>query len=160
MKLRTRNLLTAMLATTVLCSVAAAAHADVERSSGQTVYVPIYSRVFRGAKLNTFQLAATASVRNTDPEHPIRITVADYYDFNGKKVRGYVTSPLILPPLGSREFYVREDDTRGGSGANFIIEWTSDEPVTTPMLEGVMIGNFASQGISFTSRGQVIDEKE
>ena len=160
MKLRTRNLLTAMLATTVLCSVAAAAHADVERSSGQTVYVPIYSRVFRGAKLNTFQLAATASVRNPDPEHPIRIPVADYYDFNGKKVRGYVTSPLILPPLGSREFYVREDDTRGGSGANFIIEWTSDEPVTTPILEGVMIGNFASQGISFTSRGQVIDEKE
>ena len=143
MKLRTRNLLTAMLATTVLCSVAAAAHADVERSSGQTVYVPIYSRVFRGAKLNTFQLAATASVRNTDPEHPIRITVADYYDFNGKKVRGYVTSPLILPPLGSREFHVREDDTRGGSGANFIIEWTSDAPVTTPILEGVMIGNLS-----------------
>ncbi len=160
MKPRIRISFTVMLATTLFCTSAAAARADVERSSGQTVYVPIYSQVFRGAKLNTCQLAATASVRNTDPEHPIRITVADYYDFNGKKVRGYVTSPLTLPPLGSREFYVREDDTRGGSGANFIIEWIADEPVTPPILEGVMIGNFASQGISFTSRGQVIDEKE
>ena len=134
----------------------AAASNDVERSTGATVYVPVYSQVYHGPKVRPFQLAATTSVRNTDPDHPIKLVSVDYYDFNGKKVRGYVTSEIELGPLASREFQVREDDRTGGSGANFIVIWRSEAPVNVPIIVGLLIGTAAGQGISFTSRGQVI----
>ncbi|TFH24759.1 MAG: DUF3124 domain-containing protein [Myxococcales bacterium] len=140
-----------------LIATGAAAGNDVQRFTGATVYVPVYSQVYQGSNVTPFQIAATTSVRNTDPDHSIKLLTVDYYDFNGKKVRGYLTSEVEIGPLASREFQVREDDRTGGSGANFIVIWKSDTPVTEPIIEGLMIGTFAGQGISFTSRGQVIE---
>ena len=54
---------------------------------------------------------------------------------------------------------IAERDKAGGSGANFIVEWTATQPVTVPIIEAVMIGTQTQQGISFTSRGQVIAER-
>jgi hypothetical protein len=54
---------------------------------------------------------------------------------------------------------VHESDKSGGSGASFLVEWESEKPVSPPIIETVMIGAQTQQGISFTSRGQVIKEK-
>ena len=47
---------------------------DIPLSTGQTVYVPIYSHIYSGLKGRPFELAATLSIRNTDPQSPITIT--------------------------------------------------------------------------------------
>jgi hypothetical protein len=51
--------------------------------------------------------------------------------------------------------YVVPDKT-GGSGANFMVRWQPALPMNPPIVESIMIGTQAKQGISFTSRGQVI----
>jgi hypothetical protein len=45
------------------------ADSDIFLSTGQTVYVPIYSHIYSGLKGRPFNLAATLSIRNTDPKH-------------------------------------------------------------------------------------------
>ena len=55
----------------------------------------------------------------------------------------------------NKKSVVKRDES-GGSGANFIVEWSSETPVNPPIIESVMIGAQSSQGISFTSRGREI----
>ena len=80
----------------------------------------------------------------------------DYYDSAGKLVRHYLEKPVDLAPLASIRYIVGESDKTGGSGANFIIHWESNKPVSLPLVEGIMISTASQLGISFTSRGQVI----
>ena len=48
--------------------------------------------------------------------------------------------------------------TSGGSGANFIVKWESKNLSNPPIIESVMIGTQSQLGISFTSRGQAIQD--
>lgn len=137
-------------------AAAGSACADVERSSGATVYVPVYSQVWQGPRERPFRIATSASVRNTDAERTMTLVRVDYYDSEGKKIRAFIKRPVELGPLAAREFRVGQPDHDAGSGASFIIEWKAESAVTVPVIEGLMIGTAWSQGISFTSRGQVI----
>ena len=56
------------------------------------------------------------------------------------------------------EFNVARNDTSGGSGANFIVEWVAEKKVSDPVVESIMITASGTQGFTFTSRGQVIEE--
>lgn len=127
-----------------------------ELSSGETVYVSIYSNVYAGPKEVQLELASMLVVRNTDPKYPISVSTADYYDTKGKRIDRYVTKPLKLNPLESIYFYLKEYDKRGGPGANFIVRWKADRKVNQPIIEGVMYG--ARQGLSFISSGQILRE--
>ena len=127
-----------------------------ELSKGQTVYVPIYSHIYIGSREKPFLLAVTLSIRNIDPKQPISITVVDYYETQGKFLKKYLEKPVTLNPLESKRYVIPEKDKTGGSGANFIVEWKSEDFVNTPIVESIMIGTQSSQGISFTSRGREI----
>ena len=129
---------------------------DFRLSRGQTIYVPVYSNIFSAPRKIPFNLATLLSVRNTDMSDSITIVSADYYDTRGKLVRRYYQQPVTLAPLESTSIYIPEDDTVGGSGANFIVRWTSSREVNTPIIESVMIGMKSGQGISFVSPGQEI----
>ncbi len=59
-------------------------------SNGQTVYVPAYSHIYSGNKETPSLMAVTLSIRNTDPNHPIKIFVVDYYETQGELVKKYV----------------------------------------------------------------------
>ena len=135
-----------------------ASYADGNKglSEGQTVYVPAYSHIYMGNREKPFLLAVTLSIRNIDPRHRITITTVDYYETLGKRVEKKIEKPVILNPLESVRYIIPESDRTGGSGANFIVKWESDRPVNPPILESIMIGTQNQQGISFTSRGQVI----
>ncbi len=132
------------------------AEGQIELSKGQTIYVPAYSHIYSGNREKPFLLAVTVSIRNIDPKNPIQITTVNYYETQGKLLKVYLEKPATLAPLGSLRYIVPEGDKTGGSGANFIVEWKSDKPVNPPIVESVMIGTQSQQGISFTSRGQVI----
>jgi hypothetical protein len=131
---------------------------DIALSDGQTVYVPIYSHIYSGLKGNPFSLAATLSIRNTDPGHSITLVSVKFYDTDGKLIKEYLDNPLELKAMASTRYILTESDTGGGSGANFLVKWTSKTKVNPPLVEGVMIGTRSGQGISFVSRGQVIEE--
>jgi hypothetical protein len=141
---------------------AAGAAVLVEEASplpkGQTLYGPVYSHVYWGTKPRTFDPACTLSVRNIDPAQPIPLTGVDYCNTEGKKIRAYLAKPVTIAPLDTKEYYLEEEDTAGGSGANFLVKRASDRPVNPPIVECVMIGVEAAQGGSFTSRGRVILE--
>lgn len=140
-----------------LCSHSLAS-SDYRLSTGQTLYVPVYSNIFSAPKQIPFNLAAILSIRNTDMNNPIKITAADYYDTKGKLLRKYFEREVTLAPLESTYLYLPEDDTAGGFGANFIVRWTASKEVNTPIVECLMIGMKGGQGISFVSPGQVIKE--
>lgn len=123
---------------------------------GQTLYVPVYSHIYWGSRGRSFNLACTLSIRNTDPEAAITVTSVEYFDTEGRRIRSYLDRPLRLGPLATKEYYIEEEDTRGGSGANFVVRWSADAPVNAPIVECVMIGVRSGQGVSFTSRAQEI----
>ncbi len=125
-------------------------------SQGEAVYVPAYSHIYIGDREHPFYLTVTLSIRNIDLNSPLTLVTADYYDSTGKVVRQYVTGPVILGPFSSVRFLVNESDKAGGSGASFLVRWSATKPINQPIIESVMIGTKSQQGISFTSRGQVI----
>lgn len=123
---------------------------------GQTIYVPIYSHIYHQDKKQTFDLAATLSIRNTDLSNAIAIASVQYYDSEGKLVRNYIERPIEIAALASVDFVVDTTDTSGGSGAKFIVEWVAQTEVSEPAIEAIMIGSSFQQGISFVSPGRVI----
>jgi len=146
----------------IMLMMMAAGQADGQTkaaSCGQMVYVSVYSHVYSGPKLLKFQLAGMLSIRNTDPEHPIIITQVDYYDTKGELVDSYIQKPLKLEALETTDFHVKEYDERGGAGANFMVNWKAEKPVSPPIIESVMLGAKSGQGISFVCPGQVISEQ-
>ncbi len=122
------------------------------------VYVAVYSSIYLGLEFEPLMvnLAATVSVRNVSDTHPLVLTHARYYDSAGKAVRDYLTGPGELGPMATVEYLVKRDDTAGGPGANFVIEWAGPKDLDEPIVEAVMIGQSGHAGFSFTSTGKSI----
>jgi hypothetical protein len=153
---RLSSLVLIWLVSAVLFLAVTVSAGPVPKSDGQTVYVPVYSHIYGGNRERPFNLAVTLSIRNTDLSGSIRISSVEYFNSEGLMVKKYLDQEMSLGPLATLRYVVRESDTTGGSGANFIVRWHSDTAVSPPLIESVMIGTQSQQGISFTSRGQVI----
>jgi hypothetical protein len=116
---------------------------DVTLSSGQALYLPVYSHLYHGdvqpktGKPSMTLVSTHVSVRNTDPKERIKLTSARYYNTDGTLLREYLPTPQIIPPLGTYELFVPRTDSSGGSGANFLIDWTAEKPVNSPLVEGL-----------------------
>jgi Protein of unknown function (DUF3124) len=151
-----RNLILAGVISCLWSSVSGA-QSPLALSKGQTIYVPIYSHVYGGDRESPFYLTTMLSIRNTDPGRTITVLSADYYDSDGKLLSRHAASPAAVGPIGSIRYVIKESDKAGGSGASFVVKWKSDQPVNPPIVESIMIGTRNQQGVSFTSRGQVIE---
>lgn len=156
--IKMKMLVTSLILSLLSAGPAFAADDKIPLSAGQTVYAPIYSHVFTGPKELPFNLAATLSIRNTDPHNQITILSAEYFDSKGHSIKKYMQNPLTLAPLASQHFSIKENDETGGFGANFIVKWKAGKAINPPIIESVMIGAKSGQGISFVSPGKVIDE--
>jgi hypothetical protein len=131
---------------------------DFKPVMGQVIYVPVYSNVYYSNRQRTHNLAVTVNFHNIDLENYIIIKSVKYYDTQGNLIDNYLASPVILKPLASTNFYIEDNDTRGGVGANFLIEWVAEKKVAKPIAESVMISIASTQGISFTSQGRIVRE--
>ncbi len=125
-------------------------------SKGQAVYVPAYSHIYSGQRALPFLLTVTLSIRNSDSNHEIKITSIDFFRAEGKLGKLELELPATLMPLGSMRAVVPGKDNVGGSGAHFIVKWTSEKLANPPIIESIMIGTQQQQGVSFTSRGRAI----
>jgi hypothetical protein len=138
------------------------AQADgITRWTKQTIYVPLYSHIYADERYKDkpFNLTATLSIRNTDLTNNLTLQQVDYLDTQGKMIKKYLIKPVTIAALASTRYIVKESESQGGSGAKFIVSWTSSQPIIEPIVESVMIGTKLQQGISFLSRGKVIGGK-
>lgn len=147
---RTKTALFAAL----LAASTVAAQEPTARSTGQLLYLPVYSHIWHGdadraGKPVKALVSVLVSVRNTDPAKPITLVSAQYYDTEGKRIKDYVGAPRIIGPMGTYELFVPRSDDTGGSGANFVIAWRSDAPVNPPIVEGVHANLPAGRSIAF-----------
>lgn len=142
----------------IIFSAAAQGEDTFPLSKGQMVYVPAYSHIYIGDREQPFLLAVTLSIRNTDPSSPLTVLRVGYFDSDGKLLREYARQPVVIQPFSSTRIVIKESDASGGSGASFHVRWQADKAINQPIIETIMIGTKSQQGISFTSRGQVITE--
>ncbi|MDR9500683.1 MAG: DUF3124 domain-containing protein [Desulfurivibrionaceae bacterium] len=149
-------MLLAILATVNSLTSSVQAAAEITLSQGQTLYVPVYSHIYAGNREQPILLTVTLSIRNIDSKHAITIRSVDYYETKGAFLEKYVDKKVVLKPFETTRFIIPQKDKSGGSGANFLVEWHSEKAVNPPLIESVMIGAEGQQGISFTSRGEVI----
>ena len=147
-----------LLSVLLALPIGAAAAEGPDRSRGQRVYVPAYSHMLIGDRSTPFNLAATLSVRNTDPANAVTVTAIDYYDGSGRLVKRHLERPHVLRPLAATEVFVPESDTSGGFGASFLVTWTAEAAATPPVVECLLIGARSGQGISILSPGRVIEQ--
>ena len=139
----------------------AAAQAPVARSTGQMLYLPIYSHVWHGdldgrGEPAKVLVSVSVSIRNTDPAKSIRVSSAQYFDTDGKRLRDYVSAPRTIAPMGTYELFIPRSDDTGGSGANFVIVWKSDSPASPPIVEGFHANLPAGRSIAFTTSARPI----
>jgi hypothetical protein len=121
----------------------------------ETVYVPVYSHIYYDHG-RPYPLETTLSIRNTDLKDPIFIRSVEYFDTQGKRVKKNVDRLIRLGPLGTLEFLVETRDSSGGSGANFIVEWSSQIQTERPIIETVMVGTVGASGICFSRSGRAL----
>jgi len=131
----------------------------IEIVDGQTVYVPVYSHIYaNGGKAHL--LETTVSIRNLDPKRAISVKSVKYFDTEGSLIKEYLDGEMRLAPLGTTAFLVEKHDTRGGSGANFIVVWDAEEPVYEPLIEAIMVGFSDANSISFASPGRALVKRD
>lgn len=124
----------------------------------QAVYVPAYSHIYYDGG-RPYLLEITLSIRNVDPNAPIYLSKADYYDTGGALSKSKIDRLIELKPLETIEFLIERHDVTGGSGANFIVEWhAADKRVHAPLIEAVMVGRSGTNAIAFVRKGQPLPE--
>lgn len=131
------------------------------RSTGQTLYLPIYSHIWHGDVDKKGQPARTlvsvsVSVRNTDPQRSLRLLSARYFDTEGRSLREFIDQPRLIGPMGTYEIFVPRSDDTGGSGANFVLVWKADQPTNPPVVEGVHAHFAVGRSMVFTSTARPI----
>ncbi|APQ15884.1 DUF3124 domain-containing protein [Maribacter hydrothermalis] len=124
----------------------------IQDSLIRQVYVPIYSDIYNQNRDTRILLTATLSIRNTSIKDSLFVKKIDYYNTEGDLVRNYIDSPVYLKPMESIDYVIEQQDTSGGSGANFIIDWYSKKQLT-PLFQAVMVGGLGAQAFSFTTEG-------
>ena len=126
----------------------------------EIVYLPIYSDIYHLDGRQRFLLTSTVSVRNISLKDSAYLLTAKYSDSYGKLLRQYVERPILLKPLEAIEFVIEDKEDKGGAGASFIVEWGSKTFSKQLLFQGVMIGTAGQQGISFTTKAEIISQKE
>jgi hypothetical protein len=129
---------------------------DVTRPVAGAIYTPAYASIRAGSGRAGLKLAATLSVHNTSEILPLVLERVDYFDTAGTLVQAYLSRPVAVRPFATVEFYIPEDDVRGGSGASFVVRWSAQVPIAEPMVEAVMIGTLGNLSYSFVSQGRPV----
>jgi len=133
---------------------------DIEVSYRDSIYIPIYSDIYSYNEQNKTLLTATLSIRNTSIRDSLFIEDIDYYDSRGNLVRNYIDKTLLLTPLQTIEYVIDNEDTAGGTGANFIVNWGANNPQIQPIFQGIMISTKGQHGLSFVTEGVSISERK
>lgn len=128
--------------------------------SGQLLYFPVYSNFPFQIDTIKFDMSAFIAIHNTDLNFPITLTKVLYFNQNGRLVNDYLNTELLkIAPLATKEFHIPYED-QSGTGANFLIEWTSDTLVNEPLIESITASLKPNSTFAVLSRGKILSEKK
>lgn len=68
--------------------------------------------------------SVTLSVQRLETR-PLVLKRIAYFDTSGKMVESYLAAPIALKPFSTIEVFIATSDVRGGTGANFVVDWAS-----------------------------------
>jgi hypothetical protein len=117
-------------------------------------YVPAYSSVAMSQGKLRVDFSVTLSVHNASESQPLVVRRIAYFDTAGKMVESYLKSPVALKPLATVSIAIPTDDVRGGTGANFIVDWAATGEIAEPVVEALMVGGVANAHYAFISQGR------
>ncbi len=120
-------------------------------------YLSVYSHIYSETEHRTHSRTATVSIRNMNRSDTVFIDKAEYFNTKGELLRTYFKKPIFIVPMETVEIIIDADDEEGGSGANFLFEWTTEQHANAPYFECVMISTSGQQGLSFSTKGQRIN---
>jgi len=120
------------------------------------IYVPAYSSVSIVQGKVRADFSVTVSIHNASQTKPLVLKRVGYFDTSGQLVQDYLPKPLALKPFGAIEIFISQNDVRGGTGANFLVEWGSVGPIAEPVAEALMVGGIGAGHYAFISQGRPI----
>jgi hypothetical protein len=120
------------------------------------VYVPAYSSVSISQGNARADFSVTLSIHNASETRALVVRHIVYFDAAGKMVESYLKAPVALKPFATIEVAIAAKDVRGGTGANFVVDWAATGEIAEPVIEALMIGSFASGHYAFISQGRPI----
>ena len=117
-------------------------------------YVPAYSSVAMSQGKLRVDFSVTLSVHNASETQALVVKRIAYFDTAGKHVESYLEAPVALKPLATVSIFVPTDDVRGGTGANFLVDWAATGEIAEPVVEALMVGGIANAHYAFISQGR------
>jgi hypothetical protein len=119
-------------------------------------YVPAYSSVSLSEGRLRADFSVTLNIHNASETRPLVLRRIAYFDTNGKPVQSYLKEPVALKPFATVEVFIPTTDVRGGTGANFIVDWAADGPIAEPVIEALMLGAVGAGQYAFISQGRPV----
>jgi hypothetical protein len=119
-------------------------------------YVPVYSSVSMSQGKLRADFSVTLSIHNASETRPLVLRRIAYFDTGGKMVESYLKAPVALKPFSTIEVFVPTTDVRGGTGANFVVDWAATGEIAEPVVEALMVGGLGSGHYAFTSQGRPV----
>ena len=119
-------------------------------------YVPVYSSVSMSQGKLRGDFSVTLSVHNASETKPLVLKRIAYFDTVGKMVESYLKGPIALKPFSTVEVFVAATDVRGGTGANFVVDWAAAGEIAEPAVEALMVGSVGNGHYAFISQGRPI----
>lgn len=119
-------------------------------------YVPVYSSVSMSQGKLRADFSVTLSVHNTSETRPLVLKRVAYFDTAGKLVESYLKSPVALKPFSTIEVFIPTSDVRGGTGANFVVDWAAAGEIAEPAVEALMVGSVGPGHYAFITQGRPI----
>jgi hypothetical protein len=100
--------------------------------------------------------SVTLSVHNASETRPLVLKRIAYFDTAGKLVESYLKAPIALKPFSTIEVFIAATDVRGGTGANFVVDWAAAGEIAEPAVEALMVGSVGSGHYAFITQGRPI----
>jgi hypothetical protein len=100
--------------------------------------------------------SVTLSVHNASETRPLVVRRIAYFDTTGKMVESYLKAPVALKPFATVEVSIAASDVRGGTGANFVIDWAATGDIAEPVVEALMVGSVGPGHYAFISQGRPV----
>jgi len=119
-------------------------------------YVPVYSSVSMAQGKLRADFSVTLSVHNASETRPLVLRRIAYFDTSGKMVESYLKAPIALKPFSTVEVFIPTSDVRGGTGANFVVDWAAAGEIAEPAVEALMVGGVGAGHYAFISQGRPI----
>ena len=119
-------------------------------------YVPAYSSVSLSEGRLRADFSVTLNIHNVSETRPLVLRRIAYFDTNGRLVQSYLKEPVALKPFATVEVFIPTTNVRGGTGANFIVDWAADGPIAEPVIEALMLGGLGAGQYAFISQGRPV----